>query len=105
MNKTKLTLSALTAFLLSSGVYAGPVTLSLAQMDTVAGGAFVCPVISTDAIKNSNLHFVNLGDGYYSIVPDTDITVPVHATNDNGTGSPGGNFVSPGNTSYTAIWY
>jgi len=102
MNKAKLTLSAaLTTLLLSSGAYAAPVTLSLAQMDTVSGGAFVCPVISTSAVLNAkNGITIN---GAYSILGPT-ISVPVSATNDNGAGSPGGSFASPGDTSYTAIW-
>ena len=101
MNKAKLTLSALTALLFSSGAYASPVPLSLAQMDIVSGGAFVCPVIKTSAVMNAK-NGIEI-NGAYSILGPT-ISVPVHATNDNGAGSPGGAHASPGDKSYTAIW-
>lgn len=102
MNKATLTFSALATLLLASSVNAAPVTLNLSQMDTVAGGAFVCPVISTDAVLNAKAGITI--NGAYSILGPT-VSVPVHATNDNGAGSPGGSFASPGDTSYTAIWY
>ena len=100
MIKTKLAISTL-ALLLASGVNAAPVTLSTAQMDTVAGGQFVCPVIGTDAV----LHAKNgiMINGAYSILGPS-VSVPVHATNDDGAGSPGGTFASPGDSTYTAIW-
>ena len=101
MNKAKLTLSALATLLLASGAHAAPLSLSTAQMDTVSGGAFVCPVINTDAVLNAR-NGIEI-NGAYSILGPT-VSVPVHATNDNGAGSPGGTFVSPGDTSYTAIW-
>ena len=102
MNKGKLTLTAAAALLLASGAsYGTPLTLSLTQMDSVAGGAFVCPVISTYAVLNANAGIeIN---GAYSILGPT-VSVPVGATNDGGAGSPGGTFASPGDTSYTAIW-
>lgn len=102
MKRVTLTLSAITTLLLASGAQAAPVALSLDQMDTVAGGAFVCPVISTDAVLNAtNGAEIN---GAYTIAGPT-ISVPVHATNGDGAGSPGGSFSSPGDTDYTAIWY
>ena len=101
MNKAILTLSALTTLLFASGASAAPVTLSLTQMDTVAGGQFVCPVIRTDAVLNSPKGITI--NGAYSILGPT-VSVPVHATNDNGAGSPGGTFASPGDRGYTAIW-
>ena len=102
MKKVTLALSALTTLLLASGAHAAPVSLSLDQMDTVSGGAFVCPVISTDAVLNAT-NGVQI-NGAYSVAGPT-ISVPVHATNGDGTGSPGGSFSSPGDTDYTAIWY
>ena len=101
MKKAKLALSAAATLLLASGANAAPVALSLDQMDTVAGGAFVCPVISTDAVLNAK-NGVQI-NGAYSVVGPT-ISVPVHATNGDGAGSPGGSFSSPGDTDYTAIW-
>ncbi len=101
--------TAMVAGLLASGVYAAPITLKDAQMDGVAAGGvekmagFVCPVINTDAVLNSpkggELGIV----GYYTI-GGPDVSVPVHATNSDGAGSPGGPFATPGDTSYTAIW-
>lgn len=101
MKKVTLALSAITTLLIASGSHAAPVALSLDQMDTVAGGAFVCPVISTDAVLNAK-NGVEI-NGAYSVVGPT-VSVPVHATNGNGAGSPGGSFSSPGDTDYTAIW-
>ena len=103
MNKAKLTLSALATLLLASGANAAPLSLSTAQMDTVSGGAFVCPVINTDAVLHSK-HGIMINGAYSVLGQGGDISVPVHATNDNGAGSPGGTFASPGDTSYTAIW-
>lgn len=103
MNKAKLTLSALATLLISTGANAAPLSLSTAQMDTVAGGAFVCPVIKTDAVLNSK-HGIMINGAYSVLGQGGDISVPMHATNDNGAGSPGGTFASPGDTSYTAIW-
>jgi len=101
MNKAKLALSALTTLMLASGANAAPVSLSLDQMDTVSGGAFVCPVISTDAVLNAK-NGIQI-NGAYSIIGPT-VSVPVGATNGDGAGSPGGPFSSPGDTNYTAIW-
>ncbi len=101
MNKAKLTLSALTTLLLTSGAYASPALLTLAEMDSVVGGAFVCPVISTDAVLNAK-NGIQI-NGAYSILGPT-VSVPVGATNDDGAGNPGGSFASPGDTNYTAIW-
>lgn len=99
--KTKLAISAFVTCLFASSAYAGPVSLTETQLDTVAGGAFVCPVISTDGVLNSPKSMVI--NGANTIIGPT-VSVPVHATNDNGAGSPGGTFASPGDTSYTAIW-
>ncbi len=89
--------------------HAAPISLSAAQLDSVAAAGvetvagFVCPVISTENV----LHAKNGGslgiEGYYT-VGGPDVTVPVHATNNNGAGSPGGPFSKPGDTTYTAIW-
>ena len=103
----KSTLSILMGFVLSTGaasVSAAPVTLNLTQMDTVSGGAFVCPVISTDAVLNSP-KAAQPEPGLFTIIgPTVGGGVQAHATNDNGAGDPHGAYVSPGDTSYTAIW-
>lgn len=97
------------SLLLAGGVYAAPITLSDAQMDSVAAGGvervdgFVCPVISTDAVLNSVKGAGPIGEGDYTII-GPDVSIPVHATNGNGAGTPGGSHSNPGDTDYTAIW-
>lgn len=105
----KLILALCTLGLSTAGAYAAPLMLSNAQMDMVAAGGvettdgFVCPVISTDAVLHSP-RGGELGiEGFYTI-GGPDVTVPVHATNGDGSGSPGGPFTMPGDTTYTAIW-
>jgi len=63
---------------------------------------FVCPVITTAAVLHSPKAMA-IGEGHYSII-GPDVSVPVHATNDNGAGSPGGPHAAPGDSGYTAIW-
>ena len=105
--KMKIALSTVASCLFASSVYATPVSLSDTQMDSVAAGGvervdgFVCPVISTDGVLNSP-NGITINGAYSVLGPE--VSVPVHATNDNGAGSPGGSFASPGDTSYTAIW-
>jgi hypothetical protein len=81
---------------------------------------FVCPVLkdvgtrddTSNAFEKST-NFFPIGDDY-SILPgkaggdpgthlNSPVSVPIHATNDNGDGSPGAH-VSPGDPDYTAIW-
>ena len=98
----------------SSALAAGPVALNDTQMDQVTAGgvdkvsAFVCPVITGKGIAH-NPQAGELGDtGTYTVVPATanngHLYVPVHATNGDGSGIPGGPQAAPGDTSYTAIW-
>jgi len=105
-----LALAGAATCLLASNAFAGSMVLSDTQMDAVAAGGastttgFVCPVISTDAVLNAK-NGVEI-NGAYSILGPS-VAVPAHATNtlDDGTsGSPGGEFASPGDTGYTAIW-
>ena len=104
----KIALALFATGLFASTAYAGPVSLTAAQMDTVAAGGvqtvdgFVCPVISTDAVLNS-VNGIAIAGGDYSIL-GPDVSVPVHATNADGAGSPGGAHAAPGDTNYTAIW-
>ena len=99
----------LAACAFTATAWADPVSLSDAQMDAVAAGGadkvdgFVCPVISTDAVLNSP-RGAELGiEGYYTI-GGPDVSIPLHATNGDGSGSPQGPFTQPGDTDYTAIW-
>jgi len=108
---TRLSLPILAGIALMSAAlaHAGPVSLTEAQMDSVAAAGvetvngFVCPVITTENV----LHAKNGGElgveGFYT-VGGPDVTVPVHATNGDGNGHPGGPFSQPGDTNYTAIW-
>jgi hypothetical protein len=104
----KTALAAAATCLLATGATAAPVTLTDAQMDSVAAGGyetvdgFVCPVITTDAVLNS-VKGMAIGEGHYTII-GPDVMVPIHATNGDGTGTPGGPHSQPGDTDYTAIW-
>ena len=77
------------------------------QMDQVAAGGvekvdgFVCPVITTAAVLNSP-NAVQINGAYTIIGPN--VSVPIHATNDDGAGRPGGDFASPGDANYSAVW-
>ena len=101
-------LAALAGAFCAMTAHADPVSLSEAQMDAVtAGGAptptgFVCPVITTDAVLHSPKGAA-IGEGHYTIGGPT-VAVPTHATNGDGTGTPGGPHSQPGDTDYTAIW-
>ncbi len=110
---TKNTLKMMVALsavgLLTSAAYAAPVSLSDAQMDSVAAGGkptptgFVCPVIFTSAVMNSPRGAM-IGEGHYTIL-GPEVSVPMLATNDNGAGVPEGPHAQPGDRCYTAIWY
>ena len=99
---------AVGALLMAGGVSAAPVALTDAQLDEVAAGGvervdgFVCPVITTDGVLNSP-NGAAIAGGHYTIV-GPDVAVPMHATNGNGAGTPGGSHSQPGDTDYTAIW-
>jgi len=64
---------------------------------------FVCPVFHSDAVGAHNPNAVEIAGGDYTIV-GPNVRVPVHATNDDGAGSPGGDHLGPGDVGYTAIW-
>lgn len=68
---------------------------------------FVCPVLGGQAGQdhgNSDPEpIVGIGGGD-STVGGPDVQVPVHATNDDGAGTPPGPHASPGDTGYSAIW-
>lgn len=77
--------------------------------------AFVCPVFNDNsAVGDKNPNAFMIYDGDYSILPGKagehgpnvaeHMSVPIHATNGDGTGSPPGPHSSPGDSNYTAIW-
>ena len=110
MTKTKLELACalFAGSLLSAGAQAAAVPLTASQLDSVAAGGvdkvdgFVCPVISTDSVLNSPKGMA-IGEGHYTII-GPNVSIPLHATNANGAGTPPGPHSQPGDTDYTAIW-
>ena len=112
----KLFLAVAIGFVFASSAFAsGPVALTESQMDQVTAGgvekvsAFVCPVITSQAVGEHNPQAGALGDtGDYTVVPETanngDLMVPVTATNGDGYGTPTGSHSVPGDIDYTAIW-
>jgi len=90
--------------LLLAVLAAGALTLvpafAQAAPDTTDG--FVCPVIMTDAVLHSP-RGAAIGEGHYSII-GPEVSVPIHATNADGAGTPPGPHAAPGESGYTAIW-
>lgn len=68
---------------------------------------FVCPVLggqAGEAHGNSDpVKIQEIGGGDFTIVGPS-VSVPIHATNDEGNGTPAGPHDSPGDQGYTAIW-
>ena len=112
----KLILALAIGFVFAFSAFAsGPVALTESQMDQVTAGgvekvsAFVCPVITSQAVGEHNPQAGELGtSGTYTVVPSTanngNLSVPATATNADGYGVPGGPQAAPGDTDYTAIW-
>ena len=93
-----LLLALLMPLVISQAAFAAP-------PETTDG--FVCPVLGGQAGEahgaSSPDPIVTPPGGFNSVI-GPDITVPIHATNDDGAGSAAGPFVSPGDDGYTAIW-
>jgi hypothetical protein len=65
---------------------------------------FVCPILGGRAGENGNsLKIVQLPGGDYTVI-GPELHVPIHATNWDGVGTPGGAHAVPGDSGYTAIW-
>lgn len=92
--------------LAAGALFMGTAGSALAAPPETTNG-FVCPVIGgqggVNAMSHGNGPFVNIGGGDISII-GPDVTVPLHATNDDGAGAPGGAHASPGDPGYSAIW-
>lgn len=107
--KVSLPLLAGIALMSAALAHAGPISLSAAQMDSVAAAGvetvegFVCPVITTANVLHSDKGGTLVAGSFYTI-GGPNVTVPKHATNDEGDGSPSASFAYPGQTTYTAIW-
>ena len=97
---TTRTFSLVAVILAASAVLALLPAITLAAVEKTDG--FVCPVISTDAVLNSP-RGAAIGEGHYSIIGPS-VSVPLHATNGDGAGTPPGPHSEPGDTDYTAIW-
>ena len=73
----------------------------------VAHADFVCPVLGISeqgAAHNNAPAFQQIGGGDYSII-GPDVTVPVNATNLDGSGDPNSAaHAGPGDAGYTPIW-
>jgi hypothetical protein len=76
--------------------------ISLAAVEKTDG--FVCPVFNDNSkAGEKNPNAVEIGGGDSTIL-GPDVRVPLHATNGDGAGTPGGAHSTPGDTDYTAIW-
>jgi hypothetical protein len=73
-----------------------------APVETTDG--FVCPVFNQNsAVGMKNPNAVQIGGGDFTVI-GPQLTVPLHATNGDGAGTPPGPHSVPGDTDYTAIW-
>ena len=97
----------LTRSMLLAGLLAALTATAAFAEEPEPTDGFVCPVLggqAGDAHGNSSVEkFTTIGGGDVSVI-GPDVTVPLHATNDNGAGLPGGDHASPGDAGYTAIW-
>ena len=68
---------------------------------------FVCPVLGGQAGgehgSSAPEPIVGIGGGDSSVI-GPEVSIPMHATNDDGAGTPGDAHASPGDDGYTAIW-
>lgn len=107
MRKRLLTTASAVAML--AAFAAGPAAAAPPER---AEDPFVCPVlkVNENAVEQTG-KFSEIGEGEYTFGPGNagdpetfNGNVPNHATNGDGTGSPGGPHSAPGDTDYTAIW-
>jgi hypothetical protein len=78
----------------------------------VARADFVCPVLTVpQQAREHSGQFMTLPSGEATILPgkagdpsSSPVSPPDHATNADGTGSPGGAHASPGDRDYSPIW-
>ena len=73
-----------------------------ANMPDPAEG-FICPVLGGQAGENGNANGITVTPNFSTVI-GPEVVVPSHATNLDGAGSPGGEYASPGDTNYSAIW-
>ena len=94
------------AMLLAGLLAALTATAAFAEEPEPVDG-FVCPVLGGHAGEGQGSSdpepIVGIGSGAASVL-GPDVTVPTLATNEDGDGVPDGDFASPGDPDYTAIW-
>ena len=92
---------------LASAAVAGAVavpSLVAAQQVIQHTDGFVCPVFNADSQAGANNpNAANIGGGDTSII-GPNVSVPTHATNGDGSGTPPGPHSSTGDSDYSAIW-
>ena len=97
----------LTRSILLAGLLAALTATAAFAAEPEPTDGFVCPVLGGQAGgdhgNSSPDPIVGIGGGDSSVI-GPEVTVPLHATNDNGAGLPGGDHASPGGADYTAIW-
>ncbi len=97
----------LTRSMLLAGLLAALTATAAFAAEPEPTDGFVCPVLGGQAGGNQGKSnpdpIVGIGGGDASVI-GPEVTVPLHATNDNGAGLPGGDHASPGDADYTAIW-
>ena len=107
MRKKMVARTSITA--VAAAIFAGP---AFAGPPDRATEPFVCPVLTlSEQAYLSSGKFNSLGNGEYTFGPGNagspetfNGNVPNHATNADGSGSPGGTHSAPGDADYTAIW-
>jgi hypothetical protein len=74
------------------------------------GNDFVCPVFKSAAVGLHNPNALPIAGGHSTLLPGKNndkanhLSVPDHATNADGTGTPPGAHAAPGDPGYSAIW-
>ncbi len=74
---------------------------SAAPPETTDG--FVCPVLGGAAGVNGQADVFASPAGTYNTIVGPSVTVPLHATNNDGESTPVSNYLSPGDSDYSAI--
>ena len=109
--KKILSILSVSALVVAGLIGTSGIALAAGPHSGNSGEDFVCPVIPNNGYDghgvSQNPIAGDLGDGNYTVVPDTsqanNMNVPDMATNGDGAGVPGDSS-APGDTDYTAIW-
>ncbi len=89
--------------ILSLALVAGFAFAPAASAAVEKTNGFVCPVIQTENVLNSPKGGA-LGDTGDYTIGGPNVSVPLHATNADGAGTPPGPHSAPGDSDYTAVW-